>query len=124
MLLIFSSLGIVALLIGMFTTGMLSVYAFTSVGLFCSTLWPCIFTLAISGLGKNTNQGSNFLIMMIMGGGIVSWLQGVVADETNIHFSYIVGVACFAYLAFYAWKVSGILKAQGIDFDQKVSGGH
>lgn len=124
MLLIFSSLGIVALLIGMFTTGMLSVYAFTSVGLFCSTLWPCIFTLAISGLGKNTNQGSNFLIMMIMGGGIVSWLQGVVADETNIHFSYIVGVACFAYLAFYAWKVSGILKTQGIDFDQKVSGGH
>jgi FHS family L-fucose permease-like MFS transporter len=124
MLLIFSCLGIVALLVGMFTTGMLSVYAFTSVGLFCSTLWPCIFTLAISGLGKNTNQGSNFLIMMIMGGGIVSWLQGVVADETNIHFSYIVGVACFVYLAFYAWKVSGILKEQGIDFDQKVSGGH
>lgn len=124
MLLIFSTLGIISLLIGMSTTGMLSVYAFTSVGLFCSTLWPCIFTLAISGLGKNTNQGSNFLIMMIMGGGIVSWLQGVVADETNIHFSYIVGVVCFAYLAFYAWKVSGILKAQGIDFDQKVSGGH
>ncbi len=124
MLLIFSVLGIGALLIGMSTTGMLSVYAFTSVGLFCSTLWPCIFTLAISGLGKSTNQGSNFLIMMIMGGGIVSWLQGVVADGTNIQFSYIVGVACFAYLAFYAWRVSGILKNQGIDFDKKVSGGH
>jgi len=124
MLLIFSSLGIISLLIGMSTTGMLSVYAFTSVGLFCSTLWPCIFTLAISGLGKNTNQGSNFLIMMIMGGGIVSWLQGVVADKTDIQFSYIVGVACFAYLAFYAWKVSGILRNQGIDFDKKVSGGH
>ncbi len=124
MLLIFSVLGIGALLIGMSTTGMLSVYAFTSVGLFCSTLWPCIFTLAISGLGKSTNQGSNFLIMMIMGGGIVSWLQGVVADGTNIQFSYIVGVVCFAYLAFYAWRVSGILKSQGIDFDKKVSGGH
>jgi len=124
MLLIFSCLGITALLIGMSTTGMLSVYAFTSVGLFCSTLWPCIFTLAISGLGKNTNQGSNFLIMMIMGGGIVSWLQGVVSDATNIHFSYIVGVICFAYLAFYAWRVSGILRSQGIDFDKKVSSGH
>lgn len=124
MLLIFSALGITALLIGMFTSGMISVYAFTSVGLFCSTLWPCIFTLAISGLGKSTNQGSNFLIMMIMGGGIVSWLQGVVADGTNIQFSYIVGVVCFAYLAFYAWRVSGILRNQGIDFDKKVSGGH
>jgi len=124
MLLIFSGLGILALIVGMATTGMTSVYAFTSVGLFCSTLWPCIFTLAVSGLGKNTSQGSSFLIMMIMGGGIVSWLQGVVADETTIHASYIVGVLCFAYLAFYAWKVSGILKNQGINFDKKVSGGH
>ncbi len=124
MLLIFSVLGILALLIGMSTTGMVSVYAFTSVGLFCSTLWPCIFTLAISGLGKHTSQGSSFLIMMIMGGGIVSWLQGYVADVTTIHASYVVGVLCFAYLAFYAWKVSGILRNQGIDFDKKVSGGH
>jgi len=124
MLLIFSMLGIVALITGMATDGMVSVYAFTSVGLFCSTLWPCIFTLAISGLGKHTSQGSSFLIMMIMGGGIVSWLQGYVADISNIHTSYIVGVFCFAYLAFYAWKVSGILKSQGIDLKQKVSGGH
>lgn len=124
MLLLFSLLGIAALLIGMATSGDVSVYAFTSVGLFCSTLWPCIFTLAIAGLGKSTNQGSNFLIMMIMGGGIVSWIQGLVADATTIHFSYIVGVLCFAYLAFYAWRVSGILKSQGIDFDKKASGGH
>ncbi len=124
MLLIFSVLGIVALLTGMATNGMVSVYAFTSVGLFCSTLWPCIFTLAISGLGKHTSQGSSFLIMMIMGGGIVSWLQGYIADMSNIHVSYIVGVLCFAYLAYYAWKVTDILKAQGINFDKKVSGGH
>lgn len=118
MLLLFSALGIAALLVGMFTKGMVSVYAFTSVGLFCSTLWPCIFTLAIAGLGKATNQGSNFLIMMIMGGGIVSGLQGLVADATTIHFSYIIGVLCFAYLAFYAWRVSGILRRQGISFDE------
>jgi FHS family L-fucose permease-like MFS transporter len=124
MLLIFSTLGIVALLIGMTTTGMVSVYAITSVGLFCSTLWPCIFTLAISGLGKNTSQGSSFLIMMIMGGGIISWLQGSISESIGIQSSYIVGVLCFAYLAFYAWKVSGILKNQGINFDKKISGGH
>lgn len=125
MLLIFSLLGIAALVIGMMTTGMVSVYAFTSVGLFCSTLWPCIFALAINGLGKHTNEGSSFLIMMIMGGGIVSWLQGYLADMTSIHFSYIVGVICFAYLAFYAVRVSGILKAQGIDLNKlKSEGGH
>ncbi|MFM6953645.1 MAG: MFS transporter [Sphingobacteriaceae bacterium] len=124
MLFIFSAVGIAALCIGMLTTGMLSVYAFTSVGLFCSTLWPCIFTLAVSGLGKNTSQGSSFLIMMIMGGGIISWLQGYVSEFTGIQYSYVVGIACFAYLAFYALRVASILKTQGISFDKTTSAGH
>ncbi|HBR11155.1 MAG TPA: MFS transporter [Chryseobacterium sp.] len=126
MLLIFSLVGILALMLGMTTDGMFSVYAFTSVGLFCSTLWPCIFALAVNGLGKHTNEGSSMLIMMIMGGGIISWLQGYIADLTSIHSSYIVGVVCFAYLAFYAVRVTQILKAQGISLDkEKISGsGH
>jgi len=125
MLLIFSCMGILALLFGIMTTGMTSVYAFTSVGLFCSTLWPCIFALAINGLGKHTNQGSGYLIMMIMGGGIISWLQGTLADLTNIHISYVVGIVCFAYLAFYAVRVSKILKTQGISLDNaKTESGH
>ena len=106
MLLIFSNLGIVALFVGMKTSGMVSVYAFTSVGLFCSTLWPCIFALSVRGLGKHTSQGSSFLIMMIMGGGIISWLQGSVSESIGIQNSYIVGVLCFAYLAFFAWYVN------------------
>ncbi|MFZ4058404.1 MAG: MFS transporter, partial [Ferruginibacter sp.] len=123
MLLIFATMGIVALVTGMLTTGMTSVYAFISVGLFCSTLWPCIFTVAVAGLGKNTNQGSSLLIMMIMGGGIVSWLQGVVSDSIGIQYSYVIGVVCFAYLIFYAIRAKSVLKDQGIDFDQLSSGG-
>jgi FHS family L-fucose permease-like MFS transporter len=118
-LLIFSSMGATALLIGIFAKGMVSVYAFTSVGLFCSSLWPCIFTLAIAGLGKHTNEGSNFLIMMIMGGGVISLLQGFLAGDAylGIQKSYFVGVACFAYLAYYAVRAKRELKSQGIDFD-------
>ena len=125
MLLYFSLCGIAALLIGMFTSGMTSVVAFISVGLFCSTMWPCIFALAITGLGKNTNQASSLLIMMIMGGGIVSWAQGALADSIGIHYSFIVGVICFAYLAFYAARTTGILKKQGIDLEKLTAGnGH
>lgn len=125
LLLIYSIMGIAALFVGMLADGMLSVYAFISVGLFCSTLWPCIFTLAIAGLGKHTNEGASFLIMMIMGGGIISLVQGVVADDAilGIQWSYLVGVACFAYLAFYAIKAKSILKAQGIDYDKLEGGG-
>lgn len=126
-LLIFSLLGITALVIGMLADGMVSVYAFTSVGLFCSTLWPCIFTLAIAGLGRHTNEGASFLVMMIMGGGFISLLQGYLGGPNvlGIQMSYIVGVCCFLYLAFYAIRAKSILQAQGIDYDTKaVGGGH
>lgn len=102
-LFIFSFLGITALFIGILSNGLISAYAFISVGLFCSTLWPCIFTIAISGLGKHTNTGSSLLVMMIMGGGIISLIQGALASNNllGIQWSYLVGVCCFAYLAFY-----------------------
>lgn len=125
MLLYFAACGIAALLIGMFTTGWTSVVAFISVGLFCSTMWPCIFALAITGLGDKTNQGSSLLIMMIMGGGFVSLAQGLLADKVGVHFSFIVGVACFAYLAFYAIAATRTLRNQGIDLDKLAAGsGH
>lgn len=125
-LFIFSSLGIISLITGMLSSGIVSVYAFISVGLFCSTLWPCIFTLAISGLGKNTYEGSSLLIMMIMGGGFISLLQGFLAGDgiLGIQFSYIVGVICFSYLAFYAVIAKGILKKQGINEDAEIAGSH
>jgi MFS transporter, FHS family, L-fucose permease len=118
--------GIAALITGMLTSGLVSVYAFISVGLFCSTLWPCIFTLAIAGLGKYTNQGSSYLIMMIMGGGLISAFQGWLGgpDLIGIKASYLVGVACFIYLAYYGWKASGLLKEQGINLESSSAGGH
>ena len=124
-LLIFSSFGMAGLIIGMMADGWVSVYAFTSVGLFCSTLWPCIFTLAIAGLGRKTNEGATFLIMMIMGGAFISLLQGWLAGKNmlGIQTSFIVGVLCFAYLAFYAIRAKAILKTQGIDYDKLESGG-
>lgn len=113
-LIIFSACGITALCVGILTSGIISAYAFISVGLFCSTLWPCIFTLAIKGLGKHTNQGSSYLIMMIMGGGIISFIQGKLGEDAylGIKASYLVGVACFAYLAFYGWKTLVIFKSE------------
>lgn len=116
-LLVFSIMGIAAMLIGLTTTGTVAVYAFLSGGLCCSIMWPCIFSLAITGLGKYTTQGSAFLIMMILGGGIIPPIQGKLSDIMGIHSSFIVAVVCFAYLAVFAIAVKGILKKQGIDYD-------
>jgi FHS family L-fucose permease-like MFS transporter len=122
-LLIFSLLGVIAMIIGISTTGQTSTYAFLSGGLFCSIMWPAIFNLSIAGLGKYTTQGAAFLVMMILGGSIIPPLQGKIADVIGIHKSYWIAVACFAYLAIFAFLVKGILKRQGIDYDAQTSGG-
>lgn len=122
-LLIFGLLSIVAMIIGLMTEGKIAIYAFLSGGLFCSIMWPCIFTLSIAGLGKYTTQGAAFLVMMILGGSIIPPIQGKLADIVGIHNSYWVAVACFAYLTFFAFRVKGILRKQGLDFDAQASGG-
>jgi MFS transporter, FHS family, L-fucose permease len=123
-LIIFSFLGTVAMIIGLVTTGKVSIYSFLSGGLFCSIMWPCIFSLAIAGLGKYTSQASGFLIMMILGGAFIPPIQGLLADLTNIHSSYVITVFCFAFLALYAFKVKGILKKAGIDYDSGIELSH
>ncbi len=122
-LLLFSLMGIVAMIIGVMTEGKVAVYAFLSGGLACSIMWPSIFALSIAGLGKYTTQGSAFLIMMILGGAIIPPIQGKLADIIGIHQSFLVAAICFAYLALFAFIVKGILKKQGIDYDSEISGG-
>ncbi|MDD2675106.1 MAG: MFS transporter [Flavobacterium sp.] len=123
-LMIFGIMGMTAMLIGLFTTGTTAIFAFMSGGLFLSIMWPSIFSLAIAGLGKYTSQGSAFLVMMILGGGIIPPLQGKLADIIGIHTSYFIPVLCFAFIAFYGWKVIGILEKQGIGKEIEVGGGH
>ena len=112
MLLAFSLSAMACMVGGLLTSGNLSVLFFMSGGLWCSVLWPCIFSNAIKNLGSYTSQASAFLIMMILGGAVIPPFQGWLADKTDIKTSYIVAPLRFAYLAFYGWKMMGI-KAEG-----------
>ncbi len=114
---IFSLLGIVGMVIGVFAAGELALYALLSGGLFCSIMWPCIFTLSIAGLGKYTAQGSAFLIMMILGGAIIPPLQGKLADIFSIQSSYWVAILCFVYLLIYTYRTKSALQKQGLNTD-------
>ena len=111
---IFSVLGTIGMIVGVFASGKLAIFALLSGGLFCSIMWPCIFSLSISGLGKYTAQGSAFLIMMILGGAIIPPLQGKLADIFNIQSSYWLAVLCFIYLLFYTFRTQSALENQGL----------
>ena len=120
---VFGFLGLTALVIGLLSTGTVAVYAFLSSGLFCSIMWPCIFSLSLAGLGKYQAQGSGFLVMMILGGALIPPLQGKLSDIIGIQPSFIVGAICFAYILFFAVYVNKLLKKQGVSLDS-ASGGH
>src|SRR5690606_27389769 len=104
-LLVFGLFGVLAMLVGLFTTGTVAIYAFLAGGLACSIMWPSIFSLALMGLGKYTAQGSSFLVMMSLGGGVIPPIQGRLADIIGIHSSYIIPVFCFGYLTLFAFLV-------------------
>ena len=112
---IFSLLGVLGMLIGLFAHGNLALYAFLCGGLFCSIMWPCIFSLSIRNLGKYTSQGSAFLIMMILGGAIIPPIQGKLADIIGIQPSYWIAVFCFLYLLIYAYMTKNVLAKQGVE---------
>ena len=136
LLLTVSVLGAIAMVIALTNTGMVANFAIISCGLCASVMWPCIFALAVSGLGKYTSQGSAFLIMMILGGAILPPAQGAIIDIDKVspgstvmgtsftHFSYIVPLLCFAYLAWHTLKTKSVLKKQGLDVDAQVAAGH
>ena len=75
-------------------------------------MWPCIFSLSITGLGKYTSQGSSFLVMMILGGAIIPPIQGKLADIAGIQESYWIAVLCFAFLLIYSITTKKILSGQ------------
>lgn len=110
-------------------------FFFISGGLFLSIMWPSIFDLAIAGLGKNTGKASSFLIMMILGGGIIPLVQGKICDYdlthpagifgiSWTHFSYVIPLLGFAYLGWYGFYCPKILKRQGISHVETEGGGH
>jgi FHS family L-fucose permease-like MFS transporter len=86
------------------TTGWTAVLTIIAVGLMNSIMFPTIFTLAINGLGRHTEQGSGILCAAIVGGAFIPALQGVFADAAGLHISFVLPAACYLYIAWYGLR--------------------
>ena len=101
-LFVFSIFIIALLSVTMLNGGHIAMWSVLSIGLFNSIMWSNIFTLAIKDLGIYTPQGSSLLVMSILGGAIIPFVQGAVADLLGgYHYSFFVPLLCYIYLAFY-----------------------
>ncbi len=100
-LFVFALVNLGLLTVALTNSGAIAIWSVIGIGLFNSIMWSNIFTLAITGLGKHTSQGSSLLVMMILGGAILPVIMGVMADGIGVHLSLIVPLFSYLYLAFY-----------------------
>jgi MFS transporter, FHS family, L-fucose permease len=88
-------------LISMTGSGHVAMWAILAVGLFNSIMFPTVFSLAVSGLGRHTGQGSGILCAAIVGGAILPVVQGLFADRIGIQQAFFIPVFCYCYIAYY-----------------------
>jgi FHS family L-fucose permease-like MFS transporter len=88
-------------------------WAILSVGLFNSIMFPTIFSMALHGLGRHTGQGSGILCMAIVGGAIVPFVQGALADSIGVQTSFFVPAACYGFILYFGIRYAGLHRQQG-----------
>ena len=104
-LFIFAVVILLLLSVTMAAGSMIALWSLIAIGLFNSIMWSNIFTLAIRNLDVYTGQGSSLLVMMILGGALLPFLQGFIADWLGgYHHSFFVPMIAYLYLAYYGWK--------------------
>jgi FHS family L-fucose permease-like MFS transporter len=106
LLAISSILAFVSTLIVVFAGGVAGVYALVAISFFMSLMFPTIYGMAVEGLGNDMKVGGSGLIMAILGGAVLTFIQGQVSDATgSIHLAYLVPAGCFiVVLAFSLMK--------------------
>jgi len=99
---IFACSGAALLFVSMFTSGQVAIWTMVLCGFFNSIQFPNVFALGIAGLGSMTSRGSGLIMSACVGGAVVPWLLGALADKVGIQYSFVLPAACYLYIAWYA----------------------
>jgi MFS transporter, FHS family, L-fucose permease len=108
LLALFGLINALLVLTTMLSTGSVAMYSIIAIGLFNSIMFPTIFALGIERLGPMTSKASSLLIMAIVGGAIVPYVQGVLADHIGLQHAFFLPLLCYLYIVFYGISGSRI----------------
>jgi MFS transporter, FHS family, L-fucose permease len=100
------SIGLI--MVAIFGSGKLAMWAILAVGLCNSIMFPTIFSMALHKLGALTGQGSGVLCMAIVGGALVPFAQGFLADTVGLQMSFLVPAACYTFILYFGLKYAGM----------------
>ncbi|WP_312515268.1 sugar MFS transporter [Massilia sp.] len=103
---------IVLVLVGTFGEGSLAMWAILAVGLCNSIMFPTIFSMALHNLGKQTGQASGILCMAIVGGALVPFAQGALADSMGVQLSFLLPAACYGFILYFGAKYASMYAAK------------
>ena len=100
------------LLIGsaMLLGGSAAMWLLLATGLMNSVMFPTIFSLALEGLGELTSRGSGLLCMAIVGGAIVPFVQGALADSIGLQTSFFVPALCYGFILYFGLKYANMYR--------------
>ncbi len=101
---------IVLIALGVCSHGTLAMWAILAVGLCNSIMFPTIFSMALFGLGPHTGQGSGILCMAIVGGAVVPFGQGLLADAVGLQLSFVVPAACYLFVLLYGLRFAHLYR--------------
>ncbi|TGE21330.1 sugar MFS transporter [Hymenobacter aquaticus] len=110
----FTALGAVLLvLISINTSGAVAMWSLLAVGLMNAVMFPVIFTLAVAGLGRHTEDASGLLSAAIVGGAIIPPLFGLIADSQSggggvhaLRLAFALPMLCYLYIVWYGLRGS------------------
>ena len=103
-----AGVSILLILTAIFSHGAVAMWAIIAVGLCNSIMFPTIFSMSLNQLGKFTGQGSGVLCMAIVGGALVPFAQGFLADRIGLQWSFFVPAACYTFILFFGVKYAGM----------------
>ncbi|KAA0945555.1 L-fucose:H+ symporter permease [Pseudomonas sp. ANT_H14] len=102
LLLIYALINIVLCALVVMGLDGVSVIALIAVFFFMSIMFPTLFAMGVKNLGPHTKRGSSFMIMAIVGGALMPYLMGKVADHSSVAMAYLLPLGCFVIVAVYA----------------------
>jgi MFS transporter, FHS family, L-fucose permease len=100
---VFAAVAVILAITSMLSTGQVALWSIVSIGLFNSVMFPNIFSLAVKGLDRSeVSLASGIINTLIVGGAVIPFLMGLVADAFAIQYSFIIPVLCYMYIFYYA----------------------
>ena len=87
--------------ISMFTSGNVAIWTLVLCGFLNSIMFPNIFTLGIVGLGPMTSKGSGLIMTAVVGGAVIPYLFGALADKVGIQHAFVIPIICYLYIAYF-----------------------